>query len=346
MARSLGSFGRRWTPLLAAALLCACSLPYAYHSAAGHVGLLARRRSMVKLLDDPRTPEPLKEKLRLASDVRDFAFGAMGLERSRDYSTVSEVGGDRVTTIVVASRRTSFEPYLWSFPFIGRFPYKGYFKQAAARREARGLERRGYDVYLGGVAAYNTPLWLSDPLPSPVLDYPPGELAALLIHELTHGTVSFKDHTGFNEALATFVGNQGAEDFLALRFGPDSKDLAGFRARLERDGLLAGVLGELHSELDVLYRSAAGEKEKLERREEVFARGRARLKSMGLELGPALNNAFILANRLYCEDLSRFEAVYEAAGKDWPATIEVFRSLDPKRPAEDLEARIKPMRSP
>ena len=37
------------------------------------------------------------------------------------------------------------------------------------------------------------------------------------------------------------------------------------------------------------------------------------------------NNAFLLVNARYNTDLDLFEEVYDRTGRNWPATLEVFR---------------------
>jgi predicted aminopeptidase len=50
-----------------------------------------------------------------------------------------------------------------------------------------------------------------------------GDLANLIIHELTHGTLYVKNNVTFNENLANFIGDKGAEQFLIYKFGKESK---------------------------------------------------------------------------------------------------------------------------
>lgn len=289
---------------------------------------------------DPKTSPALKEKLQLVQDARRFAFDRMHLHRSRDYSTFSPVPGPYLTYVVTASEKTRFESYYWSFPFVGAFPYKGYFDRKDARREKENMERRGFDADLGGVEAYNAPGPFSNPVPSTVLDEPEGDLACLIIHELTHGTVWFKSQVDFNESMATFVGEQGAQDFLASRYGADSKELAEFRRGLEQDKAYAQIMDDLYSKLDALYASHASPAEKLKLREPIFRAGEARLKEAGFAPASPLNNAAILAHRIYHDDLGQFKEAYERSGRDWPKTIELFKSLDRRNPAADLRRKL------
>ncbi len=327
--------------LIAAGVLSACSPVYVAKSAAGHLGFLARRKSIKSLLKDPKVPEAEKAKLRIIAAAREFGFEKMGLERTRDFSTVSKVRGKHLAILVIACERTAFKPYLWWFPVIGRFPYKGFFKRKDAERERKRLEDRGYDVTLGGIGAYNTPLWFSDPLPSTALKLPDGELAGLILHELSHGTVDFKDQAGFNESLATFVGNQGALEFIETRFGADDKRLSDLRRSIRNEKLYSGVMEEVYATLKVLYASDATEAEKLELRETTFAWGEKRFDDLDLLGSAHLNNAVILSHQIYYEDQERFGAVYERMGRDWGKALAVFKSLDRKDPGGDLAGRLE-----
>ncbi len=317
----------RWGTIAVSVLLCACSPVYVAKAAAGHASLLWRSRSMAAALRDPSTPEDLKAKLKLVLEVREFAFKRMGLKPTRDFSIFTPVSS-AVTYVVSACPRTSLEAYQWWFPLVGKVPYKGYFRKADAVSEMRRFEGRGFDARVGGVSAYKTPLWFADPLPSNVLDYPPGELAGLLIHELTHGTVWFKDRVDFDEAVATFVGEEGAVDFLAQRFGRDCSQLKEYQVGLTREREFMVAMNGIYQRLDTLYRSPAADQEKLARREEVFDQGRQRLEEIGSPLSEPLNNATVLAYRLYTYDLGAFHALHERCGRDWKKTVAALKALD------------------
>ncbi|MFA6319248.1 MAG: aminopeptidase, partial [Elusimicrobiota bacterium] len=243
----------RTVPILAAVLLAGCSPVYVLKSASGHLGFVSRARSIESLLKDPATDPETRKKLELVAAVREFSFQEMGLERSGDYSRVSRLKGPFVTTMVMASDKAAFKAHEWWFPFIGRMPYKAHFSRKDAEAEAGRLERRGLDVYLTGVAAYNTPLPVADPLAHAQLALAAGDLAELILHELCHGTVFLKDRVDFDEALASFVGEAGAADFLAARFGPESLELSDYRAGLEKSRLYSAEVERLYAELDALY---------------------------------------------------------------------------------------------
>ncbi len=324
---------RRALPLSALVLLSACSPAYVARSAAGHAGLLWRRRSIAKTIADPATPPELKRKLELVVDVRRFAFETLALKRSHAYETWTPVKGGALTWLVSASPRTKLEPYQFRFPLIGSFPYKGHFRRDLADAEAASLEAMGYDATVSGAAAYSTGLPISDPLPSTLLAWSDGALAETLIHELTHGTVWFRNRTDFNEALAVWVGERGAEAYLLARDGPASPRLKAWRGDNAAEAQREALYRDLRARLEALYAGPGGEADKLDKRRAFFDWARAQAKARGVApLREPLNNAVVLAHALYAPDDAPFDALFEKCGRDWPKTIAALKALDRRDP--------------
>jgi predicted aminopeptidase len=232
---------------------------------------------------------------------------------------------------------------LWRFPLIGSFPYKGYFSKDDALAEAKAMEARGFDATVAGAAAYKTPLWISDPLPSTALAYSPGDLAALNIHELTHGTVFFKNQTQFDETLADFAGETGAQQFLAASYGAESKELADYRKSLDDEKAASAVFDGVYVELDALYKSSATAAAKLAAREPIFAKGLSGLAALGYHYAK-LDNAVVLGHRVYHDEADRaaLREAFAAGGRDWAAFIARLKGLDPKDPSGALRSSIAP----
>ncbi|MFY0104219.1 aminopeptidase, partial [Acinetobacter baumannii] len=67
--------------------------------------------------------------------------------------------------------------------------YRGYYHLSDAQTYADTLKAEGYDVQVAGVPAYSTLGWFNDPVISTFIQYPDGELARLIFHELAHQTV-------------------------------------------------------------------------------------------------------------------------------------------------------------
>ncbi len=93
-------------------------------------------------------------------------------------------------------------------------PYKGFFNQKLAFELKDELEKEGYDVIVRNPGGWSTLGWFTDPILSKMLNRSEGDLANLIIHEMVHSTIFVKDSVEFNENLATFIGDRGAEKFL------------------------------------------------------------------------------------------------------------------------------------
>jgi len=324
---------RKAFPLLALALLSACSPVYVARSAAGHAGLLWRRRSVAKTVADPATAPELKRRLELTVAARRFAFETLALARSSAYTTWTPVKGPALTWLVSASERARLKAYEFRFPFVGKFPYKGHFRRDLADAEAASLEEKGWDATVSGAAAYKTPLPISDPIPSTLFAYEDGDLAETLIHELAHGTVYFKDNTEFDEAVASWIGARGAEAFFLARDGADSPALKEWRAGKAEGEKRDALYRELKDRLAALYGGPGSDAEKLETRKAVFDWARAEAKARGLApLREPLNNAVVLARALYAPDPAPFDALFAKCGRDWPKTVAALKALDRKDP--------------
>ena len=259
------------------AALLALSLPGCWYlrQGAGQIDLLIHSRSLEEVAADPLLPAHHRRKLLLIREVKAFGELRMGLAPSGNYTKFYDTGGEAVTWIVSACAKDRFESYTWSFPIVGAVPYKGYFDRADALAEARALEVEGYDVSVGPAAAYSTLGYFNDPVLSTMLSYPEEDLAALILHELTHGTLYLPGGTEFNEGLASFVGTQGALEFFRLRRGEDSTSYARAVRSLAREERRDARAKELYAKLDALYRSELSREEKVRRRDGIAGELRA-----------------------------------------------------------------------
>lgn len=290
---------RRLALLLFLPALCGC---YILTQAVGQLRVLLNSERIDKLLADRSVPDGVKHKLLLVKEIKAFGEHELGLKPSSNYETFYDTKGQPITYIVSACRKDRFVPYVWWFPIVGDVPYKGFFAKEDAQAQARELEAEGYDVSLGTAAAYSTLGYFPDPVLSTMLDYPEEQLVALILHELTHGTVYLPGGTDFNEGLASFVGWQGALEFARRRHGIASerydRTVRAFAAEERRDEKAR----EMFRRLDELYKSGASREEILAKRDQVGGR--------------KVNNAEILMQRRYGR-YDEFRARFEKAGGDW-----------------------------
>jgi len=316
---------------------------YYGHLAGGQSRLMLGRESVEKLLDDPGTDAELRRKLELVQEVREYSR-SLGLEVEDQYTSYVDWPGDRVITTVVATRPGQITPHEFSFPIVGRVPYKGFFKKERAEREAEGLRAKGMDVCLFAIKAYSTLGWFPDPLTTPMLDTSTDRLAETVIHELVHATVFVESQPDFNEGAANFVGEEAAIRFFSGEPGREaqSPDLDP-RLRVGDDRQIASELMRLRDEVSELYAGVLSGEAQTREREALTTRARERLGDLPLRTrDPAkvaekirLSDACLSLSGTYVADTPKHERVLEHLGGDLPRFIERLREAaetdDPRR---------------
>lgn len=202
--------------LLALAGIGGCStLGFYQQAVSGQIGVLSGRRSVRRLLANPDTDPKLAEQLQLAQAALTYANETLLLDVGKRYASYTELKGDYVVWNLVVAQPDSVLPRQWCFPVAGCVVYRGYFNEARAQRVAQKYRAQGYDVYVGGVAAYSTLGWFNDPLLSSFIHWSRPALVQLLFHELAHGELYVAGDTAFNESFASFVAQKGIEVWLA-----------------------------------------------------------------------------------------------------------------------------------
>jgi predicted aminopeptidase len=217
----------RFTPRLravllvgtAAGLLASCStLNYYSQAAQGQLELLSDSRPIDDWIADPGTSSKLRLRLETARQIRRFAVSEMALPDNNSYKNYTALKRKYVLWNVVATPELSLKPLTWCFPVAGCVNYRGYYSKDAAEAYASDLKAEGNDVEVGGVPAYSTLGWFSDPLISTFINYPDAELARMIFHELAHQIVYAQGDSQFNESFASTVEEVGVERWMD-RFG-------------------------------------------------------------------------------------------------------------------------------
>jgi predicted aminopeptidase len=230
---------------------------------------------------------------------------------------------------------------------VGRVPYKGFFDFTAARNAAKKLEADGFDVYLRPSPAFSTLGWFNDPLLSTSLAADTLDLANTVMHELTHNTFYASGQAVFNESFANFVGARGSAWFFRVRGSPAAADQAD--ARWSDEKLLARFWATLYHSVDSAFKAhPADSVARLMARDTLYARARRelvdsvgpRLKTIsrrGLER-VRLDNAALLAHRIYSTDLDVFDQVWVTEGGDLRRTVKAIIRMAKEKPKAPFEA--------
>lgn len=313
--------------------------------------ILAARRSITHVIKDKSTDEETRKKLRLVLDARAFAHDSIALRTGSSFTMYSKLRRDTLVLVLSGAYRDRLERYTWWFPIVGRVPYKGYFDYGAAKRAREAMSANGFDTSLRPASAFSTLGFFNDPVLSTTLADDSLELANTVIHELTHNTFYAPGQAVFNESFANFVGARGAAWLFRTRGSTDAAEQTD--ARWEDQKLLGTFWAALYHSIDSAFVAHPGDDgraraARLAARDTLYRLARIDLvETLGPKLrtiGPRylervpLDNAALLARRVYLTELDLFDAVYEREGEDVRKAVKQIVELAKKEPNDPYGA--------
>jgi predicted aminopeptidase len=285
-------------------------------AASGQWEVMRKREPIDEVIEDTKTSPELAARLRLLDEARDFSVEILGLPDNKSYRTYADLERDYVVWNVFAAPEFSLTPKQWCFPVAGCVSYRGYFSKDDALRASKRLSDDGFDIAVGGVAAYSTLGNFNDPILSTMMRWDDIDLVAVLFHELAHQVVYVKDDSAFNESFATAVEEIGVKRWLESRGAEEkmAEYIAGRELQQSLLGLVAvarSVLEKVYaSDIDVEYKRVL-KRERLKTLAEDVA---AEIQRNGGEgtgwLTGTLNNARLISTTLYEGRLPSFRALY------------------------------------
>ncbi len=316
----------------AAVLLSGCGqLGYLSQSVSGHMRLMSAARPVDDWLKDQDLTPALRDRLILSQRIRDFSIADLHEPDNDSYRRYADLHRSAAVWNVIAAPELSLKAKTWCFPIMGCVGYRGYFDHDAAERYGEELRSEEHlEVMVGPVPAYSTLGWSNlvggDPLLNTFINYPEGELARMIFHELAHQIAYASDDTTFNESFATAVERLGADLWLNAHGSAAARETyergnqrrRQFRELTDRyRGKLAAVYAE---PVDDASKRAAKALTMQALRDDYAA-----LKS-GEWGGYAgydywfehANNASFSLLSAYGELVPDFEALFERQGRDWP----------------------------
>jgi predicted aminopeptidase len=197
---------------------------YGLRMGQGQLKIVMGSKKVEKYLADPQYPDSLKQKLRLIQEIKKFTVDELGFQPSPNYNKLYDQKGKPMMYVVTGSEKYSLTPMVWKFPIIGKVTYKGFFTEEEAKEESARIEKLGFESRIRIVNAWSTLGWFRDPIMSSMLEESPGDIAEVIIHELSHGTIFVKNDVDLSENLANFIGDKGAHIFLIKKYGAQSKE--------------------------------------------------------------------------------------------------------------------------
>jgi predicted aminopeptidase len=322
-----------------AGIFCLFLLNGCYYVKQGRYLLKYQMRATAnkKLMADSATPQDIKKFLERVEEARAFAFDSIGLNKSKNYSSFVKVDRDYLVDNVYAAKSDTFAQYLWHYPFFGAMPYKGFFEKAGAEKEAARLHKKGYDVFIGEIDGFSSLNTLKDPAYSCLKRYGHYSLSSLIIHELTHATIYRKNQTQFNEEAAMFVGTVGGLRYVAGKFGPESAASKLAIATVNDAQRYHALMHDLYLRLDTAYRTEKTSPARIAAKERIIDAFKKEIqknydslfqtKSYASLPSTAINNAIVMINRTYTNDLDLYYKLYDLCGKDLHTTVEELKKV-------------------
>jgi predicted aminopeptidase len=329
-----------------ALLLSGCStVGYYWQSVSGHMQMLGAARPVPEVLADPQTSQALKTRLELSQRIRSFAALELKLPDNASYKRYADLRRPSVVWNVVAAPEFSLTLKTWCFAVVGCVGYRGYFDEREAHTEAEKLAKAGFEVSVYGVPAYSTLgklNWLGgDPLLNTFINYPEGDLARLVFHELAHQVAYANDDTTFNESFATAVERIGSQRWLALHANSDTQARQTefdsrrqqFRALTQATRReLAGIYIKEDLSTEEIRAQAATKliamKKFTSNYHQLKQSWGSSVNSSGFDAWVArANNASFGAQAAYDELVPGFEALFERENRDWQRFYDAVRQL-------------------
>lgn len=310
-----------------------CSPVYVTKAGWEEAKILWRREKISKLIEEPDTDQKTKEKLKLVLEAREFSKN-IGLIPKDSFTLYSKVETDELLWVLSATPKTSFSPVTWWFPIVGSIPYKGFFEKKDAEEEANKLKEKGNDVFFRPSAAFSTLGWFNDPLLSTTLKQDEISLIDTVIHEILHNTIFIKSQVEFNESLANFIGCYGVYQFYLEKYGSENEQTIKAFNRIDRQIEFSKFIEDLVNTLNMLYAEYDQKKNSKDLDPEKLLEDTLLKKKQiiqekimlwydktgqskeSLEKIKEINNATILATKIYITKTERFFKLFSCLGKE------------------------------
>ena len=315
---------------------------YLLQSARGHAAIVQAARPVDQWLAEETTPEALKQRLRLAQELRRYAVRELKLPDNASYTRYAALERRAVVWNVAAAPTYALKPRRWCFPVTGCISYRGYYNEQDALALADSLHRDGWETSVYPVPAYSTLGWTNwlggDPLLSTFIHYPQGELARMIFHELAHQVLYVQDDTAFNESFATAVERLGSAAWLAdPAHAAAQREYAEFDARRQA---FRALTAKTRDALQALYDSADAASLLTAQRKVLkaaayadFRAGYAQLRAGWLGYArydawvASANNASFAALAAYDVWVDGFEDLFARCNGDWAAFYRAVKAL-------------------
>ncbi|MDH5600098.1 MAG: aminopeptidase [Gammaproteobacteria bacterium] len=306
---------------------------------AGHNELMEKQKPVNEILANNETKPRLRALLVSSQKIRDFASKSLHLPNNDSYRSYADLKRPFAVWNVVAANEFAVEAKKWCFLVVGCLSYRGYFSKDDALAYANELKKEGYDVYVAGANAYSTLGWFDDPLLNTMMYKSEARRAGIIFHELAHQQVYIDNDSGFNEAFATTVEQEGVRRWLISRGKQESYQQ--YLDDKKRDMELNLLLKQTRQRLKAVYQRKLDDEEKRAAKKIVFKQMQEKYQHLKKSWGgynaydkwmkQELNNAHLLLIATYHDLVPMFQTMLSKEKhdlKNFYTAVEQLGSLD------------------
>ncbi len=329
---------------LCSGLMTGCgSVRYLLQAGQGQLSLFTHAQPISEVLKDERTPPRIKSLLGEIPSIKKYGE-QNGLTPTANYTEYVKLNRNAAVYVVSACEPLHFKSKEWSFPFVGSFPYLGWFDLASAKQFAEDLRKEGWDVDLRGASAYSTLGWFRDAVLSTMIsdgDESLGDLVNVVIHESVHATIYIKTQAFFNESIASFIAHHLTLAYLDQRRGPSSSEKIAYKEAEQRGEKIELRLHEAYEELLKHYSSDEMDSEKLAAKNKILFT----LKS-DLKFKRDINNATLIQYKTYNSGLEDFEVLFKKCDFNVPRFLTALKKLNPESFSKPQQSELRSVLEP
>jgi len=202
-----------------------------------------------EVLASPTVSQEIKDKIVMIESYKKFFYEYFNKEITGIYSKTNFLNRSAVTYLLIASPQNEIKAKEFSFPFVGAFPYIGFFDEKDAHAWGRDLASEGHDIFIRPVKAYSTLGHFEDHILSTFFDFDKYSLAELVFHELFHTIFFIKGDVDLNENLANYFSRELLKEY----FSQDLKSIGEFYDLRSRQEELDVLIADYAQRLNQLY---------------------------------------------------------------------------------------------
>ncbi len=188
---------------------------YLTHHVTNHISNLLNSYSIKTALSkDFKLPKESQQKLKLIESVKGYGKIIYHLKESEVYENFVKIDREVLGKNLIIAEPLKLKLKKFYFPFLGKFSYLGFFDFTLLEKFKNKYVNQGLDVYTSNIAAFTYLTYFKDPVFSTYLNFSDYQIITLVLHEMAHIKLYFKDDTNFSELIASFIENYAAQSYM------------------------------------------------------------------------------------------------------------------------------------